>query len=389
MLPRTGAAWNVEDANVRTPDRVVVHVIAGDLPAVCRDALETLCENGASALSARCLHIGPGRIWTPRGRKAVRVHAPLAWPRLGARALRAALRRQDPPHLGQTVILHAWTPMAAAWSTELTAPAVRVLVEVDSAVGAARYVCWPRSGRLADMPTYVCPTSATQQQLRQLGVPLACTVLIRPGVGLRISAHCDRERRPAVRAHLGLGEPDVVVLALPPVARQVGTLYAAWGAMLLEKIRPDVRLVIPGDGPEQQRVRRLVEACRHEEVVRFAGESVPLPDLLAAADIAVYLPADDAATTGVVWAMAVGCPLIVSALPSILETVDGDAGARLCQPHSPADAARQMLRALEDPRATQARADHARRRAADMFSLERMLTQYADCYGELASIPRH
>ena len=42
MLPRTGAAWNVEDANVRTPDRVVVHVIAGDLPAICRDALETL-----------------------------------------------------------------------------------------------------------------------------------------------------------------------------------------------------------------------------------------------------------------------------------------------------------------------------------------------------------
>ena len=71
----------------------------------------------------------------------------------------------------------------------------------------------------------------------------------------------------------------------------------------------------------------------------------------------------------------------------LLEVVDGEAGARLCQPHSPADAARQMLRAFEDPRATQARADHARQRAADMFSRERMLAQYANCYEKLTSIP--
>jgi glycosyltransferase involved in cell wall biosynthesis len=46
-----------------------------------------------------------------------------------------------------------------------------------------------------------------------------------------------------------------------------------------------------------------------------------------------------------------------------------------------------MLRAFEDPRATQARADHARQRAADMFSRERMLAQYANCYEKLTSIP--
>lgn len=378
------APWSFEDADVRTPDRAVTHVIAGDLPAACRAALETLCENGAAALPARCFHVGPGRIWAPRGMKVVRVHAPLAWPWIGARALRGALRRLDFAHAGQAVILHAWTPDAAAWSVELAGPAVKVLVEVDSTADAARYVRWPRSGRLADMPTYVCRTSATQQRLRRLGVPEACTVLIRPHIDLRTFRP---DRRRAVRAQLDLGPQDAVVLALPPVARQTGALWAAWGAMLLEKIRPDVRLVIPGDGPETLRLRRLVEACRHEAVVRLAGADVTLPDLLAAADIAVYLPTGDAATTGVAWAVAAGCPLVVSALPSILETVDGEAGARLCQPHSPADAARQMLRAFEDPRATQARADHARQRAADMFSRERMLAQYANCYEKLTSIP--
>ena len=185
---------------MRTPDRAVTHVIAGDLPAACRAALETLCENGAAALPARCFHVGPGRIWAPRGMKVVRVHAPLAWPWIGARALRGALRRLDFAHAGQAVILHAWTP------------------------DAARYVRWPRSGRLADMPTYVCRTSATQQRLRRLGVPEACTVLIRPHIDLRTFRP---DRRRAVRAQLDLGPQDAVVLALPPVARQTGALWAA------------------------------------------------------------------------------------------------------------------------------------------------------------------
>jgi glycosyltransferase involved in cell wall biosynthesis len=192
------------------------------------------------------------------------------------------------------------------------------------------------------------------------------------------------DRRAAVRQQLKFDEHDVVVMALPPVARQAGTFVAAWATLLLEKAHPVVRLIVPADGTEADRVRRLVVSCRHEQVVRFTAPEVPLRDVLAASDLAVYLPPQDAPSTGLVAAMAAGCPIVAASVPTVTELLVAGESAWLCRPGDPQDAARQMLRAIENMEQSRWQAEHAHRLAAT-FSPARMLAEYARVYRNLAT----
>lgn len=167
----------------------------------------------------------------------------------------------------------------------------------------------------------------------------------------------DRAQAAELRARLNLGPRHTVVIALPPVERCTGTFAAAWAVMLVEKVRPDVRLVIPAGGREQQRVRRLVRACRHEHVVRFADPEVSPTELALLADVALFLPAREAPVSGLLSAMEVGRPIVATAVPTVTEFLTDGHSAWLCRPGSPQDAARRLLQALDRP-------DESRRLAA-------------------------
>ena len=159
----------------------------------------------------------------------------------------------------------------------------------------------------------------------------------------------DRAQAAELRARLNLGPRHTVVVALPPVERCTGTFAATWAAMLVEKVRPDVRLVIPAGGREQQRVRRLVRACRHEYMVRFADPDMSAAELAVLANIALFLPAREAPVSGLLSAMEVGCPIVAAAVPTVTEFLTGGHSAWLCRPDSPQDAARRLLQALDRP----------------------------------------
>lgn len=167
----------------------------------------------------------------------------------------------------------------------------------------------------------------------------------------------DRAQRAELRARLKLGPEHAAVVALPPVEHRTGTFVAAWAAMLVEKVRPDIRLVIPAGGREEQRVRRLVRACRHEHMARFADADMSPAELAVLADVAVFLPARQAPVTGLMWAMAAGRPIVATAVPTVTEFLTDGHSAWLCRPDSPQDAARQLLQALDRP-------DESRRMAA-------------------------
>lgn len=167
-------------------------------------------------------------------------------------------------------------------------------------------------------------------------------------------------QRPEIRARLRVGPQDTLIAALPPVSRPAGTFTVAWAALLLEKVRPDVRLVVPEDGPERERIAWLVRSSRHEHVVRFAGPDLTLAELVSAADLVALLPTRSVPLTGLAWAMAAGCPVVASAIPAIAKHLADGQTAWLCRPDNPKDAAAQMLQAIENPPEAQRRAHRAR-----------------------------
>jgi glycosyltransferase involved in cell wall biosynthesis len=170
--------------------------------------------------------------------------------------------------------------------------------------------------------------------------------------------HADAARR--TRESLALGPSDELCLLLPPVAREAGAFTATWALFLLHKVRPAARLIVPGTGREVDRIRRLAESCNHETLVRFTGDRLELMDLLAAADIAVFLPRADASLTGVRAALAFATPIVASDVRAVRELLRNGHNARLCRPDSPRDATRRMLDALEQPEESKRLADVGR-----------------------------
>ena len=400
----------------------VVHVVGADTPVWKLGVLEALCassagvagchgqtpmksgvarvpvhdDTGSSSTRPRntvVVHVGGGALPGPLSVPVVRVRAPFDLASLGARTLSRALDNlNDDVH--RPFVLHVWSATALAWCLPLAAAAERrgrrdqpqrrccLLVEMDGASDAEpfarRYRSRPAESRLA----FTCPTAIVRRRLLENGVATEDCAVIREFVDF---AALNEARNRNVRAELGLdASSDTVVAALPPVVGGSGTFTVAWAALLLSKIHPGVRLLVPGVGPEADRVQHLIDSIRHRHVVRFAPR-LSLPELLAAADLTAYLPDGDAPVTGLVWAMAAARPIVATAVPAVAELLAHGHNAWLCKPNSPKDAARRMLQALERPDESQRQAELARSQVFQVFGRQRMIEQYDQAYANLVA----
>src|SRR5699024_9546540 len=97
-------------------------------------------------------------------------------------------------------------------------------------------------------------------------------------------AHPTRDRA-AVRAELGLAEGTALVVAVGRLAPQKGFDRLLDGLVAAGSSEKDLLVVIAGDGPQFDALQRRID--RADLPVRLLGHRTDVPDLLAAADIAV------------------------------------------------------------------------------------------------------
>jgi hypothetical protein len=388
-MPHTGYGDSTQNAEAGTicamPDNHlnVLHVVGGDTPTARLDTLRALCARSELGYQ-RVVRIGAGDVDCAGLGKVERILTPLGVGWLARRSLESVL-----PSSGR-MIVHIWSTKALEW----VLPAVKSDACVEARGGAdyrllmdvelpldfgrlARGFSWLWSeGRMR----LVCSTETARSRLLGAGIsPNAC-VLIRDSVDF---AAINAARGSDVGLDLGLSNDDAVALVLPPVLRGTGALLAAWASMLVAQVRPDLRLVVPGGGKEASRVVRMVEACRHEWILRQVDRRVALCDLLAASDLAVYLPTEDVSLTGLIWALAAGTPIVASAIPVTTELLAHGHNAWLCRANDPKDAARRMLQALENREQSQQQALLARSRVFGLFGRQRMIEQYRRVYENL------
>ena len=173
------------------------------------------------------------------------------------------------------------------------------------------------------------------------------------------------------------------MLLLPPVDTHGGHVTGIWATLLVHVIRDDVQIVIPGRSREAARLRRLIRNIGRETAVRFPGDRFDLPELLAASDVALFLPPADASVSSLVWAMASGRPILASATYAVAEMLANAHNAWLCRPDDPKAAAKKLLRIIESPGDSRDLIDRARSQAYEIFGRQRMTAQYARAYENL------
>jgi hypothetical protein len=367
-----------------TSDAIVVHAVASDTPAEKLDVLRVLCGRGEGPVAREIVHVGAGAFRgegiTPR----VRVHTPLGLAWLGMPPI-SAVAAADRPQ-----VVHVWSWRALAWAAPQFArgshtcraggESRHLLVETDLSPDPRKPARWRSSLRNEVDVHFVCPTLIAQRRLLQAGAQSDETVVIREAADF---GAVKRARGAVVRAELGLSPADTIVLVLPPVLRTSGAFCATWATLVLQQVRANVRLVVPGRGREVRRIGRLADSVRLREAARFDGGRFTPAELLSAADLAVYTPPADAPVTGLVWAMAAGVPIVASAVPAVAELLAHGHNAWLCHADDPKDIARRMLQALEQPAESRRHAETARAQAFKAFGRQRVVEQYRRAYANL------
>jgi glycosyltransferase involved in cell wall biosynthesis len=175
--------------------------------------------------------------------------------------------------------------------------------------------------------------------------------------------------REQLRDELGL-EGDVLVFA-----GRLGPQKALGVGLHALATTPDVTLVVAGDGPERDALERRVGELGLDGRVRFLG-SVPRERVLRlfrAADASLLPSAWENFPHTVVESLAVGCPVIATAVGGVPEVVrDGENGL-LVAPGDPDALANAIGRFFADD-ALRARLSEAAVRSVDGLSEEAVFT---------------
>jgi len=183
--------------------------------------------------------------------------------------------------------------------------------------------------------------------------------------------------RSSARERLGFdAEAELIAFAgrLDPI-KGVDVLAAA--AAHLAKRRPNCLILIAGDGPERARI--AAAACPSLRLLGWRGD-VPL--LLQAADIAVVPSRQEALGIVCLEAMAVGTPVVASAVGGIPEAV-GTAGL-LVPAEDPTALAEALDQVMGDRERRDAMAAAGRQRIAAHYSGDAWVRAYERLWREVA-----
>lgn len=275
-------------------------------------------------------------------------------------------------------LVHAHLP-AAGVMARLSAPVPVVYTEHN----LAQSYRWPT--RLANYLTYsrnravLAVSEAVAQSLR--GYPGPSPVVIPNGVSIPATVFDEV----GVRAELGIGADTPLVVNVGNIRPHKGHDTLMVAAEHLEELRPDASVVSiggeknPGD---LDRYRAEVRA-RGLQNLRFLGRRDDALAFISAADVFVN-PADvEGLPVAVLEAMALGTPVVATAVggvPSVI--LDGETGL-LCPPGEGKTLAEAIASLLSDRTEALRMADAAKDLVSSDYSLERMVRRVEEVYRQV------
>jgi glycosyltransferase involved in cell wall biosynthesis len=177
-----------------------------------------------------------------------------------------------------------------------------------------------------------------------------------------------------------------------PVLGSIAMFRGSKGhAVLLEAFEhvrrefPEARLLLVGDGVRREWVEGLARARGLDRAVRFTGFRRDVVDILRYLDCFVLASTrTEGVPQSLLQAMAVGVPVVASAIGGIPEVIrDGETGL-LVPPTDAGGLALGITAVLRDPPAARRRADAAQRLVRAGYSREHCLQRLLALYAELA-----
>lgn len=195
-----------------------------------------------------------------------------------------------------------------------------------------------------------------------------------------------RDQRKATRTSLGLGEQDLVVIAVANLIPYKGHEDLLRGLALVQNTIPSpwTLLCVGRDDGIGADLKKLSCELGIGPNVRFLGSRADVPDLLGAADLSVLASsANEGFSNAVLESMAAGLPMVVTDVGGNAEAVvDGTTGY-VVPPNNPAALGNAVETIARDHGLAQNMGSAARARAVELFSMDGCIAAYERVYAGL------
>jgi glycosyltransferase involved in cell wall biosynthesis len=224
--------------------------------------------------------------------------------------------------------------------------------------------------------------SVRRFMVERRAIPARRVVVIGNSVDLDRFPFRDRESRQRMRQSLGVGDQTRVVGTVTRLRAEKGTEHLIRAAPAMLARYRDLTLVIAGDGPLQEELKRLSRALGVDGAIRFLGFREDLPQLLAALDVLVLPSLTEGFPLSLVEALAAGVPVVATRVGGVPEVARDGEDALLVPPGDPAALAARTLEILGHPELAD-RLAHEGRKTAMRYGTDAATAQVLSLYRRL------
>lgn len=236
-----------------------------------------------------------------------------------------------------------------------------------------------RAGR-GRVDAYIAVSAAVRDALVAGGVPADRVTVVHNGVDVGELSVAAVAPAPAA---LPRERPLIGVVARLEPVKGVAHLVRATARLADE--HPEVHVVVVGSGSQERALRDLAIELRVQDRIAWLGRVRHIAPVLAALDVVVMPSLSEGLGIVALEAMALGKPVVASAVGGLVEVIaDGETGL-LVTPADPAALASAIGALLADRERARAMGAAGLRRVKTAFTVERMLAGYLALYERLLS----
>ncbi|MHC4711643.1 MAG: glycosyltransferase [Planctomycetota bacterium] len=189
--------------------------------------------------------------------------------------------------------------------------------------------------------------------------------------------------RRKVRGGLGVGDGDVLVLAVGRLDPQKGCRYLVEAARNVTAKHPRAFFVMAGEGTERQAIERAVDAEGLSNRFRLLGWRPDAADLYSAADIFVLPSLWEGMSNSLLEAAAAGLAIVATDVEGSGEVIRDDRSGLLVPPADSSSLAAAIRRLIEDRPLAQRLGEEARRHVLAKHSLANFIEAHEQLYLQL------
>ncbi len=203
--------------------------------------------------------------------------------------------------------------------------------------------------------------------------------------GVRIKDNLTLPDFSILRRKYGLREKGDVIGVIARLSPVKGIRYLIMAMSKVLKTKPDVQLVIVGEGKIKQELKNLSKELGIAERVFFLGALADTEEILSILNVFVLPSLQEGLGLSLLEAMAMAKPVIASQVGGISDVIEKGENGLLVPAKDVGELTQAILRLLENREIAEEIGRKAKETVRERFSLERMVEQTEEVYREVVA----